>query len=88
MNHENFHARLKELVAEILEVNSADIVEDALFKTEYGADSITGIEILAAIEAEFGIHLPESHVEKMTDMNSIYAMMQEIPAVKQEEASL
>ena len=88
MYHENFHARLKELVAEILEVNSADIVEDALFKTEYGADSITGIEILAAIEAEFGIHLPESHVEKMTDMNSIYVMMQEIPAVKQEEASL
>lgn len=88
MNHENFHARLKELVAEILEVNSADIVEHAQFKTVYGADSITGIEILAAIEAEFGIHLPESHVEKMTDMNSIYAMMQEIPAAKQEEADL
>ncbi|HAY4298179.1 acyl carrier protein [Enterobacter dykesii] len=88
MNHENFHARLKELVAEILEINSADIIEDALFKTEYGADSITGIEILAAIEAEFGIHLPESHVEKMTDMNSIYVMMQEIPSAKPEEASL
>lgn len=86
MNHENFQARLKELVAEILEVNSEEIVEDALFKSEYGADSITGIEILAAIEAEFGIHLPESHAEKMTDMNSIYAMMQEIPTAQQEEA--
>lgn len=40
MNHENFQARLKELVAEILEVNSEEIVEDALFKSEYGADSI------------------------------------------------
>ncbi|RLM21099.1 hypothetical protein BIY29_14115 [Brenneria alni] len=85
MSHENIHARLKELVAEILEVDSAEIAEDALFKTEFGADSITGIEILAAIEAEFGIHLPESHIEKMTDMNSIYTMMQEISATQLEE---
>ncbi|MCT2386074.1 acyl carrier protein [Erwinia pyrifoliae] len=80
MNYENTHTKLKALVAEILEVDSEDIADDAVFKDKYGADSITGLEILAAIEAEFGIHLPESHVEQMTDMNSIYAMMQELPA--------
>ncbi len=88
MSHENMHARLKALVAEILEIDSTEIADDASFKNEYDADSITGIEILAAIEAEFGIYLPESHVEKMTDMNSIYAMMQAIPATQPEGATL
>lgn len=82
MSYKNTNTRLKDLIAEILEIDSTEISDDALFKVEYGADSITGLEILAAIEAEFGIHLPESHVEKMTDMNSIYAMMKELPSVQ------
>lgn len=87
MNYGNINVRLKDLVAEILEVDSTEIADDALFKTEYGADSITGIEILAAIEAEFGIHLPERHAEKITDMNSIYVMMRDLPAQSQQEAN-
>ncbi|CAJ0998939.1 Acyl carrier protein [Sodalis praecaptivus] len=88
MSHENIHARLKDLVAEILEIDSLEIVEDTSFKKEYGADSITGTEILAAIEAEFGIHLLESQVEKMTDMNSIYMMMHEISGTQVGDAGL
>lgn len=86
MSYDNINTKLKNLVAEILEVDSSEIVDDALFKIEYGADSITGLEILAAIEAEFEIHLPESIVEQMTDMNSIYMMMRDLsPAQLQGE---
>ncbi|MEI2266238.1 acyl carrier protein [Erwinia sp. CGal63] len=77
MHTEETQAKLKALVAEILEVDADEIADDANFKHDFGADSITGIEILAAIEAEFGLNLPESYVENMTDMRSVYAITQQ-----------
>ncbi len=82
MKQIDINKRVKCLVAETLEIDISEIEDDADFVKKYGADSITGIEILASIEAELGIHLPETYAARMINMNSIYQILREITQAK------
>ncbi|MGJ0628363.1 acyl carrier protein [Xenorhabdus bovienii] len=87
MSFNSVNKKIKKIVAEILEMNSCELSDNAIFTKEYGADSITVIEILAAIESEFEIKLPENFADKMISLNSIYTVMQEISISYPEENS-
>ena len=56
--------RVQQLVAEILEIEVEEVEPDAKLVEELGADSMSGLELLATLEREFTIviapeHLPE-----------------------------
>ncbi len=85
MNKSQLKNSVKNIVAEILELSPDEIVsDDVLFTKQYGADSITGIEILASLEAEFGIHIPEELVTEMNSLSTIYALMPKFIEIDQE----
>mgnify|MGYP001065097207 CR=1 FL=1 len=57
--------RLRKIVAEQLGVEESQIVPDASFIEDLKADSLDIVEMVMAIEEEFGIEIPDEDAEKL-----------------------
>lgn len=66
MNEEDTFERLKKLVVELLEVDEKEVVPEASFVDDFGADSLDFVELITAVEDAFGIELPDEDAEKIT----------------------
>ena len=58
-----------ELIAEIIEMDSAEINPEASLVEDLGMDSMMALEILASIEKKFRIKIPEEDLPKITTVN-------------------
>lgn len=58
-------SRVKQLVVENLDVDSAKVVEEASFVNDLGADSLDTVQLVMALEDEFGIEIPDSAAEEI-----------------------
>jgi acyl carrier protein len=63
---------LREIVADVLELEPEEIADEADFGEEYGADSIRAIEILSRLEKRYGIEIPQSELPQMRNLHSVY----------------
>jgi acyl carrier protein len=63
-------SRVKEIVAENLGVEAAKVVEGASFVDDLGADSLDTVELVMALEEEFGIEIPDTAAEKITTVQA------------------
>jgi acyl carrier protein len=61
----NVEERVKKIVAEQLGVKE-DIAIDASFVDDLGADSLDTVELVMALEEEFGCEIPDDEAEKIT----------------------
>jgi acyl carrier protein len=73
---ENF-AKIKEIVCEILELEEDEVTNEGLFNEEYGADSLRAIEILGALEREFGVVIEQAELVRMTHLQGVYDVVAE-----------
>ena len=62
----NIEARVKEIVAEHLDVEEAKVNADASFIDDLGADSLDTVELVMALEEEFECEIPDEEAEKIT----------------------
>jgi acyl carrier protein len=58
--------RVKKIVVEHLGVDEAKVTENASFVDDLGADSLDTVELVMALEEEFGIEIPDEDAEKIT----------------------
>ena len=58
--------RVKKIVAEQLGANEADVKNASSFVDDLGADSLDTVELVMALEEEFGCEIPEVDAEKIT----------------------
>ena len=58
--------RVKKVIEEQLSVNQDQITKDASFIDDLGADSLDTVELVMALEEEFGIEIPDDEAEKIT----------------------
>ncbi|AQR63980.1 acyl carrier protein [Aquaspirillum sp. LM1] len=63
---ENIEARVKKIVAEQLGVNEAEVKNESSFVDDLGADSLDTVELVMALEEEFGCEIPDEDAEKIT----------------------
>ncbi|MBL1118507.1 acyl carrier protein [Streptomyces sp. 110] len=63
---------LREIVAEVLEVEPEEITETGSFAEEHEADSLRAIEILARIEKKYKIDIPQSELPQMENLKAVY----------------
>ncbi|MEL6749076.1 MAG: acyl carrier protein [Pseudomonadota bacterium] len=64
--------RVKKIVVEQLGVDEAQVKNEALFVDDLGADSLDTVELVMALEEEFGAEIPDDDAEKiMTVQNAI-----------------
>ncbi|MCX7920491.1 MAG: acyl carrier protein [Clostridia bacterium] len=69
---------VKELVAEILEMDVSEIPEEAAFVSDLGMDSLRALEILASLEKKYKMQIPPERLKDMSNMKSVIAVTKEI----------
>lgn len=65
MAGEGIFARIKAIIVDQLGIDDAEVVLDASFIDDLGADSLEIVELIMALEEEFGIAIPDEDVEKI-----------------------
>ncbi len=63
---EDVVAKVKDLIAQSLGVSDDEIVPDASFIDDLGADSLDIVELVMLIEKEFDIEIPDEDAEKIS----------------------
>ena len=58
--------RVKKLICEQLGVKEEEVVDDASFVEDLGADSLDTVELVMALEEEFETEIPDEEAEKIT----------------------
>ena len=66
MKKEEMLARLKEIIIDRVDVEEDQIVPEASFVEDLGADSLDIVELIMGIEEEFDIEIPDEDAEKLT----------------------
>ena len=66
MKKEEMLARLKEIIIDRLDVEEDQIVAEASFVEDLGADSLDIVELIMGIEEEFDMEIPDEEAEKLT----------------------
>ena len=57
--------RAKEIIAKELEVDIKQVMPEAKFIEDLGADSLDIVELVMALEEEFGLDIPDEDADKM-----------------------
>lgn len=57
--------KLKDIIAEVLNVDPSEITEDTTFVDDLGADSLDVFQIIMGIEEEFDIEIDTEDAEKI-----------------------
>ena len=55
--------KVKELIVEQLGANAEDVTPTASFIDDLGADSLDTVELVMALEEEFGVEIPDEDAE-------------------------
>ena len=58
--------KVKSMIADQLGVQAEEVTSTASFVDDLGADSLDTVELVMALEEEFGIEIPDEDAEKMT----------------------
>jgi acyl carrier protein len=62
---------IKTLVSKIIKVDESRIDPDANIFSEYGVDSLLGVEILAGLDKKYGLDVPEQKIREIKTVNDI-----------------
>ena len=63
--------KVKEIVAESLNVEESTLSETTSFKEDLGADSLDLFELTMALEDEYGIEIPSEDLEKIVTVGDV-----------------
>ncbi|WP_199434093.1 acyl carrier protein [Qaidamihabitans albus] len=73
-NVEDRKTELRELVAEVLEIEPDELTDHGDFVEDYDGDSLRAIELLARIERKYKIEIPQQELATMRDFDAVYAV--------------
>lgn len=75
---DDLREKLRAIIAEVSEV---DEIPDATPFKDLGIDSMMAIEIVAEIERTYKLSVPENELQRITNLDSVYALVKEkLPA--------
>ena len=57
--------KVKKIIIDQLGVDEAEVTPEAKFIDDLGADSLDTVELVMALEEEFGIEIPDEDAEKI-----------------------
>lgn len=67
--------RFKKCAVEVLSVDAAKITLDANFGDDLDADSLDLVELVMALEEEFGIEVPEAELEGVDTIGKAFDLV-------------
>ena len=74
MDQELF-ARFRKCAVDVLSVSEDQVVPDASFADDLDADSLDLVELVMALEEEFGVEVPEEDLEGVETVGQAYDLV-------------
>jgi acyl carrier protein len=71
MAEKSIEQRVKEIIVEQLGVNPDQVTPEAKFIEDLGADSLDTVELVMALEEEFGNEIPDEQAEKLQSVGDV-----------------
>ena len=72
---ENLEQEIRAMIAEIAERDEEEIEGDLSFVEDLGFDSMMALEILAKLEKQYKIKIPEEELTKLDNLNQTVALV-------------
>ena len=69
--------KVKKMIVELLGVSEAEVVPEAKFIDDLGADSLDIVELVMALEDEYGIEIPDEDAEKIETVGDAIKYIEE-----------
>ena len=69
--------KVKSIIAEQLGVKVEEVIPQASFIDDLGADSLDTVELVMALEEEFGVEILDEDAEKMTTVGEAIKYIEE-----------
>ena len=69
--------KVKTIIIDQLGVDEDQVTVDASFVDDLGADSLDQVELVMALEEEFGIEIPDENAEKLTRVKEAVSYIEE-----------
>ena len=70
--------RVKEIIAKELEVSPEQLTASASFIEDLGADSLDTVELVMALEEEFGHEIPDEQAEKLQSVGDVIKYIEDL----------
>jgi acyl carrier protein len=71
MSDKTIEQRVKDIIVEQLSVKADQVTPDAKFIEDLGADSLDIVELIMALEEEFGHEIPDEEAEKLLTVGDV-----------------
>ncbi len=72
--------KIKKIICEQLDVPEEDVVPEASFVDDLGADSLDQVELIMAMEEEFDVSIPDEDAEKIGTVQDAIDYVQKVLA--------
>ncbi len=69
--------KVKKMIVDQLGVNESEVVPEAKFIDDLGADSLDIVELIMALEDEYGIEIPDEDAEKIETVGDAIRYIEE-----------
>ena len=70
--------KVKKIIEEQLGVSADQVTDDASFTDDLGADSLDTVELVMALEEEFGHEIPDEQAEKLQSVGDVIKYIEDI----------
>ena len=69
--------KIRQIIAEQLGVKKEEVTDNAKFVDDLGADSLDTVELVMALEEEFGLEIPDEEAEKLVTVGDALRYIEE-----------
>lgn len=69
--------KIKDIIIDQLQVEESDVAMDTNLMKDLSADSLDAVEIIMAIEEEFGIEIPDEDAENIQTVGDLVKYVEE-----------
>ncbi len=69
--------KMRDLIADQLNVDPSEVVESATFEGDLGADSLDLFELVMNLEEEYGIEIPTEELETLKTVGDVMNYLKE-----------
>lgn len=76
MERDEILDKVKSVIVDQLNVEEDDVTDDASFIDDLGADSLDIVELVMALEEEFGISIPDEQAENIKTVGDAVAFIE------------
>jgi len=78
MSDQSTEQRVKNIIVEQLGVKAEQVTPEAKFIEDLGADSLDTVELVMALEEEFGNEIPDEQAEKLQSVGDVIKYVEEL----------